>query len=77
MITVTAKVRVGKGRGGRKRIGPTAEPAVAPAPPQGRVPRISRLMALAIRFDGLLRDGTVPDLSELARLARATQPRMT
>ncbi|MFO0875123.1 MAG: hypothetical protein U0575_14285 [Phycisphaerales bacterium] len=34
-------------------------------------------MALAIRFDRLLRDGTVRDLSELARLARITQPRAT
>ena len=53
----------------------------APAEPSGgdvgRVPRISVLMALAIRFDGLLRDGTVPNLTELARLAHVTQPRMT
>lgn len=53
----------------------------APAEPAegdvGRVPRISVLMALAIRFDGLLRDGTVPNLTELARLAHVTQPRMT
>lgn len=45
--------------------------------PLGRVPRISRLMALAIRFDGLVREGKVGDFSELARLARVTQPRMT
>ena len=45
--------------------------------PQVRVPRVSKLMALAIRFDQLLRDGTVRDLSELARLAHVTQPRMT
>ena len=51
-----------------------AEPAAADV---GRVPRISVLMALAIRFDGLLRDGTVPNLTELARLAHVTQPRMT
>ncbi|MCH5375605.1 MAG: hypothetical protein JJ992_16665, partial [Planctomycetes bacterium] len=43
----------------------------------GRVPRISKLMALAIRFEGLIRDGQVADQSELARLARVTQPRMT
>lgn len=34
-------------------------------------------MALAIKFDGLLRDGKVADQSELARLAHVTQPRMT
>ncbi len=43
----------------------------------GRVPRISKLMALAIRFDGLLRDGVVANQSELAELAQASQPRMT
>ncbi len=34
-------------------------------------------MALAIKFQGMLRDGIVRDQSELARLARVTQPRMT
>jgi hypothetical protein len=34
-------------------------------------------MALAIRFDGLIRDGVVADQSQLARLAKITQPRMT
>ena len=77
MLTVTTKVRFTVAGSGRKRlkVGPAAaaaEPAQA-----GRVPRIARLMALAIRFEGLLRDGTVADLSELARLARVTQPRMT
>lgn len=47
-----------------------------PVPPD-RVPRISRLMALAIHFDRLVREGNVADLSELARLAHVTQPRMT
>lgn len=43
----------------------------------GRVPRVAKLMALAIKFDGLLRDGVVSSQSELAILARVTQPRMT
>jgi hypothetical protein len=34
-------------------------------------------MALAIKFDRLLREGKVADQSELARLAHVTQPRMT
>jgi hypothetical protein len=45
--------------------------------PAGRVPRISRLMALAIHFDRVVREGKVADLSELAGLAHVTQPRMT
>jgi hypothetical protein len=41
------------------------------------VPRISRLMALAIRFDQLIRDGVVADQAELARLGHVTRARMT
>jgi hypothetical protein len=74
MLTVTTSVRFKRGRSGRKRLDTTAPP---PAVPAGRVPRVAKLMALAIRFDGLLRDGVVADQSELARLARVTQPRMT
>lgn len=57
----------------------TAMPGPAPERNEsaGRTPRVSKLMALAIRFDQLLRDGKVTDQSELARLAHVTQPRMT
>ena len=43
----------------------------------GCIPRIARLMALAIRFEGLLRDETIRDYAELARLGRVTRARMT
>lgn len=52
-------------------------PAPDTAESAGRVPRVAKLMALAIRFDDLLRTGQVHDMSELARLAHVTQPRMT
>jgi hypothetical protein len=75
MIKVKQKVEIVRGNAGRKHI---ANASVArPAAPAGRIPRISKLMALAIRFDGLLRSGVVSDQSELARLAQVTQPRMT
>jgi len=56
-----------------------AMPGLAPDTrgPEGRVPRVARLMALAIRFDRLLADGVVGDLTELARLCHVTQPRMS
>ena len=41
------------------------------------IPRIARLMALAIRFEGLLRSETIRDYAELARLGRVTRARMT
>ncbi len=45
--------------------------------PTSRVPRVARLMALAIKYDDLLQRGVVADLSELAHLCQVTQPRMT
>jgi hypothetical protein len=41
------------------------------------VPRIARLMALAIRFEGLLRNDTIRDYAELASLGRVTRARIT
>ena len=40
--------------------------------PAGRVPRVAKLMALAIRFDQLIRDGVVADQAELARLGHVS-----
>ncbi|MHA7813118.1 MAG: hypothetical protein ACX94C_06980 [Phycisphaerales bacterium] len=45
--------------------------------PKGRVPRISKLMALAIRYDQMLNDGVVQSQTELAELLHVSQPRMT
>jgi hypothetical protein len=50
----------------RKVTGPEA--ALPPGAEPGRVPRISRLMSLAIKFQGLIRDGIVEDYADLARL---------
>lgn len=81
MTTVTKQIHFAQ-KGHRKvaRPGPPPATTVASEPDEpavGRTPRISKLMALAIRFDQLLHDGTVTDQSELARLAHVTQPRMT
>ena len=76
MITVTTKVHFTTTKAGRKRMHAAPGPKLAGETPR-RVPRISKLMALAIKFDRLLREGKVADQSELARLARVTQPRIT
>jgi hypothetical protein len=73
MITVKRKLHFQRSGRGRRRIADVAPATVKP----GRVPRISRLMALAIRFDRLIRESVASDQSELARLAHVTQPRMT
>lgn len=63
------------GRKGRKHL-ETGRPSTTPIQP-GRVPRVTRLMALAIRFDRLIRDGVVADQAELARLGHVTRARIT
>ena len=75
MITVKKQVFFTRSERGRRRI--EDKPPASQTVPLGRVPRVSRVMALAIQFDDLLRSGTVSDTIELARLARVTQPRIT
>jgi hypothetical protein len=41
------------------------------------ISRIARLMALAIRFEALLREKTIADRADLARLGRVSRARMT
>jgi hypothetical protein len=48
-----------------------------PSRPRGRVPRVSRLMALALHVDGLLRQGTLTDYAEVARLGQVTRARVS
>lgn len=43
----------------------------------GRMPSVSRLIALAIRLDQLIRDVVVADQAELARLGHVTRARLT
>lgn len=65
-------------RGGVRRVvREGVEPEMAPLAVAGRVPRIAKLMALAIRCEQLIRSGAVPDATALARLAHVSQPRIT
>lgn len=71
-ITTRSEFHFKRKQRGRKTLAEGAAP-----PPRPRVPRISRLMALAIRFDTLIRSGEVADQAELARLGLVTRTRMT
>jgi hypothetical protein len=64
----------------RKEKEPQAAQSAGEQPeavPQGRVPRISGLMALAVRMEWLVRDGKVKDYAELARLGGVSRARVT
>ena len=75
MIEIKQKVRFTTGKSQSRQV--AKRPPTSADVPVGRIPRISKLMALAIRFDGLIQSSTVADQSELACLAKVTQPRMT
>jgi hypothetical protein len=60
--------------GGRKVL--RDGPALA-AVPSGRVPRISRLLALAHRLQGMLDRGEVASMADIARLGRVSRARVT
>lgn len=75
-LTLKRQVHFGSGRNSRKVIkeGPPPEPKAVPT---GTIPRISRLMALAIRLDRLIRAGEIADQAEVARLGQVSRARVT
>jgi hypothetical protein len=74
--TVESNVHFKVRRRGQKSLqsGPAS---AAPATEPGPVPRLARLMALAIRFDKLVQDGAVRDYADLARLGNVSRARLT
>ena len=73
-LTITKQVHFRHGRGSRKVL------KEGEAPKAGlleRVPRLSRLMALAIHMKELVDKGEVADYAELARLAHVSRARIT
>src|SRR5262249_14954686 len=77
MTTMTIEVPVSfqpVGRCGRKGL-PSATDK--PTLPPGRVPRVARLMALALRLHELVRTGQVANYSTLASLGQVTRARIS
>jgi hypothetical protein len=70
-VQIEITIAPAKGRrGGRKAAGPKV-----PDPP--RIARITRLTALAIRFQDMVDCGEVRDYADLARLGYVTRARLT
>jgi hypothetical protein len=75
-LTMTIEVPVpfqAGSRGSHQGRRPDGE---APPLPHGRVPRVARLMALALRLDELVRTGQVASYSALATLGHVTRARI-
>ena len=78
MVTIKRKLNVSVASRGRIAIRPHDPDAEPPRPrPSSMLSRICRLMALAIRFNEMIRTGEASDMIELARLGHVTQPRMS
>jgi len=50
---------------------------VPPTEPQGRAPRIARLLALSHKLDKMVRSGEISGYSQLARLGHISSARLT
>jgi hypothetical protein len=72
-VEVTLSVRPRRqesGKGGQ--LGSTSGPGNRP-----QIPRITRLMALAVKFEAMVERGEVRDYADLARLGYVTRARLT
>lgn len=73
-LTLEVELHIQKERKGQVRL--AAGPGPSPLP-QGRLPRVSKLLALAHRFQSLLDAGEAADYADLARRGRVTRARLT
>lgn len=75
-LAIDCRIHFKRGRSGRKRLVAGDKPTLPQVSP-GNVPRVARLMALAIRLEGLVKGEAVHDYAELARLGQVSRARVT
>ena len=73
-LTVEYPFHIERKPRGRKKLNNGPAPQ---QPDRSRVPRISRLMALAIKYESLISDGHIENYADLARLGNITRGRAT
>jgi predicted XRE-type DNA-binding protein len=74
MLTSTHKLNFQSGRNTKKQISSGVDQKPQP---EGRLPRITKMMALAIRLDHLIKSGQVTDQAEIARVGHVSRARLT
>ena len=75
-LTINCNVHFKRGHSGRKCLVEGDEPTPTPITP-GNIPRVSRLMALAIRLEKLVNQGEVRDYAAIARFGQVSRARIT
>src|ERR1700688_1634542 len=75
-MTIERTIHFGRQAHGRRRLqaGPPPESVVREP---GRVPRVARLMALALRLDERLRRGDIASYGEVAELGHVSRARVS
>jgi len=73
MESITIEDSVDFAVGNRRRKTIPSAPQSSPT----RIPRVARMMALAIRINGLVRQGTIADYADAARLGHVSRARVT
>lgn len=73
-MTVRSKTHFRVAGHGHRVLKTGDAPAVVPCT---RLPRVTRLLALAHRFEKLIRDGKIRDYADLARLGHVTRARVS
>jgi hypothetical protein len=76
MLTVPFRVHVGRSAHGRKQIY-VGDASTMPILDRGRIPRVARLMALAIRLERLIVARDIHDFAEAASLGNVSRARLT
>jgi hypothetical protein len=76
-LTLTSPVHFRRGNKGRLELAAGPKPISDAPAPDGRVPKVARLMALAIKLQGMLDRGEVAGMADLARAGHVTRARVT
>lgn len=74
-LTVQCKIQVRRRAAGCNTYGPDGPKDKAGS--AGRIPRVARLMALALHLEELIRSGAIKDYAEIAKLAHVSRARVT
>ena len=73
-MTIECDIRFGTQAKGKIAVLAGPEPESLP---KGRLPKVARWMALAIKLDGLIRSGAIASYSEVAELGHVTRARIS
>ena len=74
--TIEFEIHLARGGRGAVEVREGTAPPPPPDTPVGCIPRVSRLAALALRIDGLVRSGEIRDYADVARLGGVTRARI-